>query len=66
MTRKPKAPPEAFTSDETFHYLLTELELVIASGTFRWTADSAIAARHRLLKVADMIDPLATPLENGR
>jgi hypothetical protein len=58
MTRKSRTQREAFTTDEIFHYLLTELELVIVSGTFRLPADSALAARRRLLKVADTIAPI--------
>ena len=59
MSRKPSTRPEAFTSDETFHYHLTELELVVASGKVRWTADSANVAHARLIKVAAKIDPSA-------
>jgi hypothetical protein len=65
MIRKPRSRPEAFSSDETFHYHLTELELVVASGKVTWTADSANAAHVRLIKVAAMIGPSAPVHERG-
>jgi hypothetical protein len=66
MKKKRTIPPEAFSGNEIFHYFLTELELVVASGTIRWTAASTIAARSRLDKLAAMIDQLRTQPGNGK
>ncbi len=47
---------QTFSNEENFAYLLTELELVVGSGELRWTAASARAARHRLARLAKVIE----------
>lgn len=66
MRKNRKAPPETFSGNEIFHYFLTELELIVASGTIRWTAASTVAARNRLDKLAAMMDQLQNQLGNGK
>lgn len=61
---KPRAPLETFTSLENFHYLLTELELLVASGAIKWSVVSVIAARLRVDKLAATIHQVATRFEN--
>jgi len=64
MPRKSKTPPETFTSDESFHYHLTELELIVASGTITWSATSANAARRRLDRLSATLDEVVNQLED--
>jgi hypothetical protein len=66
MTRKPRTPPETFASDEIFHYHLTELELIVASGKIRWTANSAREARRRLVAVIATIETSKILPVNGQ
>ena len=65
MTRKPTASSDTFTSHEIFQYLVTELELVVASGTIKWTLASAIAARNRLDALVAALHQVGTRLGNG-
>ena len=60
MVRKPRAPPGSFTQYENFLYLLTELELIIASGEIKWSAAAAIAARYRLDKLTAAVRELVS------
>jgi hypothetical protein len=65
MVRKPK-PASAlkpFTRYENFLYLLTELELTVASGKISWTATSAMAAWRRLDKLAAEVQQRADQLK---
>jgi len=48
---KPKTP-NTFSGNESFAYLLTELELLVESGTIRWSAATAGVAERRLEELA--------------
>jgi hypothetical protein len=64
MARKSKSLQEAFTGYESFIYLLTEIEIVVESGTVNWSAESAVAASRRLDKLAATVHELAVQIEN--
>lgn len=64
MVRKPRTPPEAFTNYENLLYLLTELELVVESGTINWSAPSAAAVWRRLDQLTATMHLLVTRIEN--
>jgi hypothetical protein len=57
-------PPAAFTSLESFFYLLTELELAVGSGKIEWSTSSAIAAARRLDQLTTAVREVTSQLEN--
>jgi hypothetical protein len=67
MVRRPKPPPASkpFTSYENFLYLLTELELTVASGKISWTATSAMMTWRRLDKLATEAQQRANQLNEN-
>lgn len=56
---------QAFTSFENFHYFLTELELVVASGSIVWSVASVTAAQRRLVKLLADLGQVEDQSENG-
>ena len=47
------------THYENFLYLLSELERVVETSNIEWDAESAIAAQHRLDRLAAMMRRIA-------
>lgn len=64
MVRKPKKSSEVYTAYDNFLYLLAELELVVGSGTIRWSASSASRARQRMDVLAATMGRLANKFES--
>jgi hypothetical protein len=48
LASKRQRSPQVFNGYESFVYLLTELEAAVDSGTIRWSATTAAAAKIRL------------------
>ena len=65
LSGKEKSHPEVFTSSESFHYFLTELELVVASGRIAWSITSVTAARRRLVKLVAALGQIGAYAKNG-
>jgi hypothetical protein len=64
MLRKPRAPQAAFTGYESFIYLLTEIEIIIGSGTVKWSAATALAASQRLDRLAASVRQLGKRVDD--
>jgi hypothetical protein len=56
MSNEPGGTP---THHENFLYLLGELERVVERGVIEWNAESALAAQHRLDRLAAMVRRIA-------
>jgi hypothetical protein len=63
--KKETSRPEPFTGFESFHYFLTELELVASSDSIAWTPTSITAARRRLTKLLATLSQIGVPSRNG-
>jgi hypothetical protein len=59
-----KQNSEVFTSAESFHYFLTELELLVASGSIAWSVTSLTAARRRLAKLTITLGQIGRRSQN--
>jgi hypothetical protein len=56
MSNEPGGTP---THPENFLYLLGELERAVERGVIEWNAESALAAKHRLDRLAAMVRRIA-------
>jgi hypothetical protein len=56
MSNQPDGTP---THHEKFLYLLHELEQVVEKRVIEWNAESALAAQHRLDRLAAMVRRIA-------